>query len=182
MRLVLEELGHPQPPTPVHTDNSTAAGIANNTVKRQRSRSMEMRYFYVGDQVKFGYFDVCWQPGHENLGDYPSKHHPATHHQKVRPFYLHEPNSPTVLQRAAAPSSLRGCVGNIPEGYIRNSPLPVVPRGSSDPAAAAASAVELAGRRSDRTLLPSHSCGHTSLPLRQQLASLARLIVPLWYS
>jgi hypothetical protein len=36
--LILQELlGHPQPPTPIYCDNSTAAGIANNTVKRQRS-------------------------------------------------------------------------------------------------------------------------------------------------
>jgi len=40
--MTLEELGHPQPKTPVHCDNATAVGIANNTVKRQRSRSMEM--------------------------------------------------------------------------------------------------------------------------------------------
>ena len=32
-RLMLEEMGHPQPPTPIHCDNSTAVGIANNTVK-----------------------------------------------------------------------------------------------------------------------------------------------------
>jgi hypothetical protein len=36
-RLTLEEMGHPQPPTLVHCDNSTAVGIANNSVKKQRS-------------------------------------------------------------------------------------------------------------------------------------------------
>jgi hypothetical protein len=36
-RLTLEEMGHPQPPTPIDCDNSTAVGIANNTVKWQRS-------------------------------------------------------------------------------------------------------------------------------------------------
>jgi hypothetical protein len=49
-RLTLEELGHPQPRTPVHCDNATTVGIANNTVKRQQSRSMEMGYFWVGDK------------------------------------------------------------------------------------------------------------------------------------
>ena len=34
-RLTLEELRHPQPRTPVHCDNATTIGIANNTVKRQ---------------------------------------------------------------------------------------------------------------------------------------------------
>jgi hypothetical protein len=31
----LEELGHPQPPTPLKTDNTTADGIANDTVKQK---------------------------------------------------------------------------------------------------------------------------------------------------
>ncbi len=44
-RLTLSYMGHPQPQTPVHCDNATAVGIANNTIKRQCSRSMEMRFF-----------------------------------------------------------------------------------------------------------------------------------------
>jgi hypothetical protein len=36
-RLTLEEMDHPQPPTPIYCNNSTAVGIANNTVKWQRS-------------------------------------------------------------------------------------------------------------------------------------------------
>ena len=50
-RLTLEEMGHPQPPTPIHSDNSTAVGIANNTVKRRWSRSMEMRFFGLRMQL-----------------------------------------------------------------------------------------------------------------------------------
>ena len=42
IRLILSELGHPQPPTPIHIDNTTAVGIVNSTIKR--SRLMEMRY------------------------------------------------------------------------------------------------------------------------------------------
>jgi hypothetical protein len=44
-RLTLTDMGHPQPKTPVHCDNATAVGIANNTIRRQRSRAMEMRFF-----------------------------------------------------------------------------------------------------------------------------------------
>jgi hypothetical protein len=40
----LEELRHIQPPTPIKTDNSTASGIANDTIKQRRSRAMEMRF------------------------------------------------------------------------------------------------------------------------------------------
>jgi hypothetical protein len=51
-QLMLEEMGHPQPPTPVHCNNSTTVGIANNTVKQQRSCSMEMHFFWVEDAVE----------------------------------------------------------------------------------------------------------------------------------
>jgi hypothetical protein len=33
--LTLADMGHPQPKTPVHCDNATAVGIANNTIKWQ---------------------------------------------------------------------------------------------------------------------------------------------------
>jgi hypothetical protein len=35
IRITLEELGHPQPPTPLTTDNNTASGISNDTVKQK---------------------------------------------------------------------------------------------------------------------------------------------------
>ncbi len=43
---ILDKLGHPQPPTPIHVDNTTTVGIVNNTIKRQHSCAMEMRYFW----------------------------------------------------------------------------------------------------------------------------------------
>ena len=44
MRITLEELGHPQPPTPIKTDNTAANGIINGTVKQQRSKAIDMRF------------------------------------------------------------------------------------------------------------------------------------------
>ena len=35
LRITSHELGHPQPPTPTHVDNTTVAGIVNNKTKRQ---------------------------------------------------------------------------------------------------------------------------------------------------
>ncbi len=32
IRLILAELGHPQPPTPIHVDNTTAVVIVNKTI------------------------------------------------------------------------------------------------------------------------------------------------------
>jgi hypothetical protein len=79
-QLTLEELGHPQLQTPVHCDNATTIGIANNTVKWQQSRLMEMKYFWVGDKVAQDAYEIKWHPGQENLVDYQSKHHISSHH------------------------------------------------------------------------------------------------------
>ena len=119
IRLILEEMGHKQPPTPLHCDNKTATGIANNTAKKQRSRTFEMRFFWVCDQVQQGFFDVQWHPGKENLADYFTKHFDGKHHAEVRPWYLYTPRTPRFLPRASAPSTLRGCVGTLESGYVR---------------------------------------------------------------
>ncbi len=42
IHLILEEMGHPQPPTPIHCDNATVIGITNDTMKKQCSQSMEI--------------------------------------------------------------------------------------------------------------------------------------------
>ena len=112
----------------MHCDNATAVGIANNTIKRQRSRAMEMRYFWTCEKDAQKVYSFKWHPGMENLADYQSKHHPGAHHTAVRPYYLHEKNSPLELPRAIRPSTLKGCVGTLKDGYVRNVPLPRVPQ------------------------------------------------------
>ena len=96
-----ERLGHPQPPTLIHIDNKTDVGIVNSTIKRQRSRSMEMRSFWLLDQASQKYFKLYYQPGTELLADYPRKAHIGPIHTHVRPYYLHMKKMPTQLLRAA---------------------------------------------------------------------------------
>eukprot|EP00956_Cyclotella_meneghiniana_P032221 scaffold87499_cov23-Cyclotella_meneghiniana.AAC.2 len=127
IRITLEELGHPQPPTPIHSDNSTAVGIVNNTIKRQKARAMKMRYFWLLDGAIQKLFDFKYHPGLENLADYQTKAHPGSHHEKVRPFYVHTPTSPRFLFRAAKPSERRGCVDRY-DPYLRKYPLPTLTR------------------------------------------------------
>jgi hypothetical protein len=92
---------------------------------------MEMRYFWVCDKVAQDTYGIRWHPGKENLADYQSKLHVGAHHQAVRPWYLHEDNSPTELPQATRPSTLKGCVGTLPQGYVHNVPLPRVPQRQS---------------------------------------------------
>jgi hypothetical protein len=47
IRTTLEELGHPQPPTPMETDNTTATGYSNGTIKQKRTKAMDMRFYWI---------------------------------------------------------------------------------------------------------------------------------------
>jgi hypothetical protein len=130
---MLEEIGHPQPPPPINCDNSTTVGKANNTAKCQCSHSMEMQFFWVADAGAQNKFDIKYFPGKENLADYQSKHHTGTHHAAVCLWYLHKPASVLELPRACKPSTLKGCVGTLPDGYICTYPLPQVSTEQSVP-------------------------------------------------
>jgi hypothetical protein len=44
IRIILEELGHVQPPTPLQTDNTMADGIINSKVQPKQTKAMDM-YF-----------------------------------------------------------------------------------------------------------------------------------------
>jgi hypothetical protein len=105
LQVTLTQLGHPQPPTPLRKDNSTAFGILNETIKQKRSKAMDMRYHWLTDSVHQKQFDVYWRPGRKNLGDYHTKHHSAQHHKDMRHLILHQANSLQVL---------RGCVELLP--------------------------------------------------------------------
>ena len=74
---------------------------------------MEMRYFWLLDQMAQQYFKLYYQPGLENLPGYPTKHHLWQIHEHVRPYYIQMPNSPIELLGAPEPSLRRGSVGII---------------------------------------------------------------------
>jgi hypothetical protein len=92
-RHLLEEMGHPQPPTPIQTDNTTAHGIANNKIQPKATKSMDMKYHWIRDREAQEQFRIYWRPGPTNKGDYWTKHHPAIVHQNFRqeiltPFHI----------------------------------------------------------------------------------------------
>jgi hypothetical protein len=124
--LTLNELGHPQPPTPIHIDNTTTIGTVDNTIKCQRSHTTEMHYFWLLDGTTQKYFKFPYQPGQQNMGDYPFKHHTAGIHQHVRPYYVHTNSSPAILPWALKPSIWQGCAVILGDPYTKNkkSPLP----------------------------------------------------------
>jgi len=95
-------MGHPQPgPTPIQCDNTVATGIANDTVKAKRTKAMDMRFYWIKDRVRQGQFRIHWKSGDQNLADYHTKHHPPSHHQRVRPTYLQVAKGATAYAQAS---------------------------------------------------------------------------------
>ena len=98
LRICLEELGHQQPATIIRTDNQTAKGFVRNTIKQKRSRTFDRHFWWLKDRCAQLQFNIIWDPGKHNLADYYTKHHPGSHHKRVRPIYLFEEGSPSTLQ------------------------------------------------------------------------------------
>ena len=103
----LEELGHPQPATPTHTDNTTAKGIIHGTCKPQKTKAMDMQYHWLKDRQTQNHFDFYWEPGKTNLGDVYTKHYPPKYHRTLRPYILMNTNKDLTDRH------LQGCVDSL---------------------------------------------------------------------
>ena len=88
LRTTLQEMGFPQTCTTIITDNTLATGFVNDTIKKQRSRAMDMRFHWIQDQQEQNTVAVEWKPASENKGDYYTKHHSPAHHKQIRSTYL----------------------------------------------------------------------------------------------
>ncbi len=110
LRTTLQELQHPQPPTPMQVDNTTAAGFANQTMKQKRSKAMDMRFHWIKDRVRQKQFLVYYRPGITNLADPFTKHHSPTNMRLMRSKFL-QPSSSN-LAHTAYSHLVRGCVNS----------------------------------------------------------------------
>ena len=88
IRNILKALNHPQPPTPLKTDNTTATGFVYDNIHQKRSKSWDMRYHWLRDKLTQQQFDIYWQSGITNEANYFTKHHPTKLHRNQRPKYV----------------------------------------------------------------------------------------------
>jgi hypothetical protein len=107
IRQALIDMGHPQPPTPLKTDNSTAYGILTSLVRQKHSKPFDMRFYWLKDRIKQNQFQVYWKPSTENRADYFTINHPPAHHRAMQSHYLHHIST-------HHNKSMQGCVIPIP--------------------------------------------------------------------
>jgi hypothetical protein len=84
LRQTLNKMGWPQPPTPIQMDNSTAVSVTNLTMVPQKTKSMDLRLWWLRCHEAQEQFRFYWDKGSCNLADYHTKHHPPLYHKSNR--------------------------------------------------------------------------------------------------
>ena len=85
IRYILTQLGHPQPPTLLKTDNRMSNNFIHNNIAQRRSKSWDMRYYWLRDIENQKLFHFYWDKSENNEADYYTKHHSAKYHTETRP-------------------------------------------------------------------------------------------------
>jgi hypothetical protein len=70
IRIILEELGHVQPPTPLQTHNAMADRVINGKVQPKQIKAMNMRFHLLCDWECQRQLCIYWQAGKLNYAYY----------------------------------------------------------------------------------------------------------------
>jgi hypothetical protein len=95
-RNTLVELGYPQCPTTISVDNTVAEGLATDTINAKRSKSMDVRFFWLRDRVKRLEFFMKHIQGKWNISDFFTKPLPKDKFEQFLPFIVVETDDATV--------------------------------------------------------------------------------------
>jgi hypothetical protein len=87
-RNTLHELGYPQLPTTIMIDNTVAEGLAADTINAKRSKSMDVRFFWLRDRLKMGQFAVQHLAGRWNISDFFTKSLPKEKFEQFYPYIV----------------------------------------------------------------------------------------------
>ena len=68
--IVLEEMGHKQPPTPLQTDSAMADAVVNRKVQPKRIKAMDVQFHWLRDSEYQEQFCMHWQPEKSIYADY----------------------------------------------------------------------------------------------------------------
>ena len=64
---------HPQKPTLIRTDNSTATGFVYDNIHTKRPKSWDMRYYWLRDRMTQEQFKVYWKIGVNTVPQYTTE-------------------------------------------------------------------------------------------------------------
>ena len=112
IRYILTKLGHPQPKTQIKTDNATASSFVKNNITQKRSKSWDMRYYWLRDKIAQSMFKIDWESGKSNSADYFTKHFSGKYHRTTRKKYVLD-NTPSLHARVCYSSTSVTCKNDV---------------------------------------------------------------------
>jgi hypothetical protein len=89
LRTTLSDMGHPQEPTIIMCDNTSAIGIATDSIKQKRSKAVGMWFHWTRDRVRQDQFIIAYIPTQQNLVDYFTKNLPKESHVKFHSYLVY---------------------------------------------------------------------------------------------
>jgi hypothetical protein len=117
----------------VPSDRKVTYGRIVATIRPQKSEPHRTRLTVGGDRMRFSWlqcrerqrqFIIYWRPGSENLGDYHTKHHSASHHRKMRPQFL----QPTKTTQPISRKTFTPCEGVLMQPFTDAQQTHYVPQ------------------------------------------------------
>ena len=110
----------------MQTDNSTAHALLTNKILPKALKAMDMRFHWLRDREAQKQYRFYWRPGTQNLADYFTKHHPASHHKTFRSQILTSPSDPEytkiLTHKATSTKSLVTKLLATPRFQVTNNP------------------------------------------------------------
>ncbi len=82
----------------IQTDNLTAHALLTNKILPKALKAMDMHFHWLHCQMAQDQHQFYWRPGTQNMADYWTKHHPASHHKSFRPQILTPTSDPEFVK------------------------------------------------------------------------------------
>jgi hypothetical protein len=90
-RVLLERMGYPQPSTILYGDNTTAIGIANDSIKAKKSKAMDNKMHWIQDRTRLKDFLPTHIATELNSADYQTKNLSVKEHNRQVKNYIKFP-------------------------------------------------------------------------------------------
>jgi hypothetical protein len=90
-RIINERMGYPQPPTILYGDNTTAIGIANDSIKIKRSKAIDNKMHWIRDKTRLKIFLPTHIRTNLNSADYQTKNLSTKEHNRQVKNYIKFP-------------------------------------------------------------------------------------------
>ena len=87
---IITKMGHPHPDTPLKTDNANASLFVHDKITQKKSKSWDMRFYWLQNKQQTQYFYIYSNSGHNKLTYYYTKHHTTQRHKDIRKTYVRD--------------------------------------------------------------------------------------------